>query len=129
MAEDEKLAHTIAKDDTPSSKSTEKKRKPVQDDDDWSSVISGMKKSKGAKTGRKTSTPNYEEGSFVDDEDDDEFHPGDFGDHDRDAPYVHRADDGSEDDAPSRKDKPMCKYGATCYRTGAQHRSEFVHPK
>lgn len=29
---------------------------------------------------------------------------------------------------PSKRPKPMCKYGAKCYQKGADHRSKFAHP-
>ena len=29
---------------------------------------------------------------------------------------------------PSKKPKPMCKYGAKCYQKSTDHRSKFAHP-
>lgn len=29
---------------------------------------------------------------------------------------------------PSKRPKPMCKYGAKCYLENADHRSKFAHP-
>merc|ERR1712232_75427 len=30
--------------------------------------------------------------------------------------------------APAAKQRPCCRYGSTCYRKGAEHRSTFAHP-
>lgn len=40
---------------------------------------------------------------------------------------VKRPADDSEESSPSKKFKPMCKYGSSCYQTNPEHLAKFDH--
>lgn len=105
----------------PTPKKDSKKRKADGSDDevDWASKVKKQKKGK-------------KKGGDDDDEDEDWMATGSSmnTNDDEDEEYV----DEDEKPSPGKKKgsphkKPVCKYGAKCYRQNPDHRKNFSHPK
>jgi hypothetical protein len=113
----------------PAAKAAPVTKKRAQNDDWDAAVKLNVKKQRNKNPARSEKIPDYVEGSPSSSED---FVPGGQESEDEFEFNEAVASSGSDSDSPkddTKNGKPVCKYGAGCYRKNEQHRAEFYHPQ